>query len=499
MSPAGGAAARGPWRIASAALCALVVAWTGRASAEDYGPDLENHLQLIERYQSGDFETPVRAVVSWGPIWIRSTSRRLLDWCQDAPGGATAVHVRAAQGAFLLHTHAALAGRALGLRTPDHEEHVEAALQLLRWFRKGYREGSWPREARGLRPRDFYLALVSAEVLMQRPVTARTLAEESLRNEGHDPAMRLLVGCALETEAAIRRQSEGDWPDKVLREAERRFGEVLDEAPTLLEARLRLGWVLVRRGKAEKAQPFLETVADTPGDPGRRALAARPAGLRTGAGPPGARGGGAAHRGAPRPRPGVSAATARLASVGRRRGRGRARGAPALPGRKQSEAAREAAWRGAGEPDPPSLGTAGLLERGLGVVEAYRADAHPRRRRLGGRVGPTSHIRREGLATANHRQPVVDGARHAPIAEHHAPIPRPGAREVPDHGGAPLTRDVVRRAVHEVAVESHQVAGGQQAGSARGHVVIDDLDVAVERAGPRVGYVGVHRLRLTAR
>ena len=273
MSPGGGARARGPWRIAAAALCALVVASTGRVSAEDYGPDLETHLQLIERYQSGDFETPVRAVVSWGPIWIRSTARRLLDWCQDAPGGVTATHVRAAQGAFLLHTHAAVAGRALGLRTLDHEEHVEAALQLLRWFRKGYREGSWPREARGLRPRDFYLALVSAEILMQRPVTARTLAEESLRNEGHDPAMRLLVGCALETEAAIRRQSKGDWPDQVLREAERRFGEVLDEAPTLLEARLRLGWVLVRRGKAEKARPFLETVADTPGDPGRRALA----------------------------------------------------------------------------------------------------------------------------------------------------------------------------------------------------------------------------------
>jgi tetratricopeptide (TPR) repeat protein len=102
---------------------------------------------------------------------------------------------------------------------------------------------------------------------------ARALADESLRSESHDPAMRLLAACALETEAAIRRQSEGAWPDKTLREAERRFSEVLDEAPTLLEARLRLGWVLVRRGQAEKARPFLETVAETPGDPGRRALA----------------------------------------------------------------------------------------------------------------------------------------------------------------------------------------------------------------------------------
>ena len=256
-----------------ALLAGTALASIGPVAAEDYGPDLETYLLLIERYQSGDAETPVRAAGGWGPIWTRSAARRLLDWCKNAPGGAAAIHVRAAQGAFLLHTHAALAGQDLGLRTLDHEEHVEAALQLLRWFRKGYREGSWPREARGLRPRDFYLALASAELLNARPVTARTLADESLRSEGHDAEMHLLAGCAREMEAVIRRQSEGQWSDEALRDAERRFWKAVDDDPALLEARLRLGWVLVLRGRAEKARPFLETVAETPGDPGRRALA----------------------------------------------------------------------------------------------------------------------------------------------------------------------------------------------------------------------------------
>lgn len=256
-----------------ALMAGLALASVGPVAAEDYGPDLDDYLLLVEQYRSGDAESPLRAAGSWGPIWIESTAGRLLDVCRGAPGGGTASLVGVAQGAFLLHTHAALAGRDLGLRSPDHDAHVEAARRFLRWFRDRYREGSWPREARGLKPRDFYLALASAELVMARPATARALAEESLRNEGHDGEMRLLAGCAVETEALMRRQAEGHWPDDALRDAEHRFAQALGDDPALLEARLRLGWVLVRRGWAEKGRPLLETVAKTPGDDGRRALA----------------------------------------------------------------------------------------------------------------------------------------------------------------------------------------------------------------------------------
>ena len=149
MSLEGGAAAPWPCWLLAVALCAAALVPPGRVAAEDYGPDLEAYLLLIERYQSGDAEGPVRVAGSWGPIWIRSTVRRLLDWCKGAPGDATASHVRVAQGAFLLHTHAALAEHSLGLGASAHDEHVEAAHELLRWFRERYREGTWPREARG--------------------------------------------------------------------------------------------------------------------------------------------------------------------------------------------------------------------------------------------------------------------------------------------------------------------------------------------------------------
>jgi tetratricopeptide (TPR) repeat protein len=200
---------------------------------------------------------------------------RLVDWCRDAPGGGTIRHVRAAQGAFLLHAHTALAGPELGLRPLDYDAHAEAAHRLVRLIRDSYDDApsSWPGEARGLRPRDFYLALASSELLQGRPEVARDLAEESLWSEGDDGEMRLLAGCAVETAALVRRQSEGHWSEAALRDAQRRFDQALRQDPSLLEARLRLGWVLVRRGWEEKAQDHLQTVAETPGEDSRRALA----------------------------------------------------------------------------------------------------------------------------------------------------------------------------------------------------------------------------------
>jgi tetratricopeptide (TPR) repeat protein len=247
----------------------LSAAWP--LPAEDYGPDVETYRSLIGDYCHGDREQALRVVGSWGPIWIESTTGRLLHALEDTAG----TNVQAGQGAFLLHTHAALVGHELGLRGPDHEEHVEAALEFLRWFRDRYDDdpGSWPLEARGLSPRDFYLALASAELLVARFDIARELAEESLWGQKDDPEMRLLLGCAEEMEALIDRQAEGRWSDERLRRAEHRFRQALDGDPGLHEARLRLAWVLARRGQPERALPLLEAVARTPGDESRGSLA----------------------------------------------------------------------------------------------------------------------------------------------------------------------------------------------------------------------------------
>jgi hypothetical protein len=264
------------WRTGTSVLwVSLLTAMPLVLFAEDYGPDVETCRSLIEEYCRGDRAQAVRVVGSWGPVWIESTTERLLRTLEQTPGANMQASVRAAQGAFLLHAHVALAGNDVGLRGPDHDEHVDAALRFLRWLRDRYHDdpSSWPREARGLSPRDFYLALASAELLVARYDVARQLAKESTRGRSHDAEMWLLLGCAEEMEALIERQSEGRWSDQALRQAEHRFRQALDDDPGLLEARLRLGWVLARRGRPDRALPLLKAVAETPGDPTRRSLA----------------------------------------------------------------------------------------------------------------------------------------------------------------------------------------------------------------------------------
>jgi tetratricopeptide (TPR) repeat protein len=179
--------------------------------------------------------------------------------------------VRTAQGAFLLHTAAAQRANQLGLPFGESEEHIDWALRLLRWFRTRKQQ---PPEARGLRPRDFYMVLVSAELLAGHPDEASHLAEESLRSYEPDVRMQLLAGCAADMRALLlRRPGRGRRSDEDLRRAEERFRRVLDIHPENEAAQLRLGWVLVRRGRSADALPLLQAVVHGRGDEDRRFLA----------------------------------------------------------------------------------------------------------------------------------------------------------------------------------------------------------------------------------
>lgn len=271
-------------RVGVLALAAGIgLAMVGPSGAQEYGPDLETYRNIIEEYRAGHSEGPVGHMGGWGPIWVESTVDRLLRWCRKAPrepgrASEAQLYVRTALGAFLLHAHVALASHSLSLPMTDHDAHLDAAWRLLRWTRDMWEDapGSWPPEARGLRPRHFYLALASGELLLGRQGNAKELARESLGLERRDAAMRLLAGCAWEFEAAVRRveqRSGAEWDDHLLQKAERRFREALEDDPSLLEARLRLGWVLVRRGETKEARAHLTSVAEKSGDSGRRALA----------------------------------------------------------------------------------------------------------------------------------------------------------------------------------------------------------------------------------
>jgi tetratricopeptide (TPR) repeat protein len=161
-------------------------------------------------------------------------------------------------------------GHEAGFLRGDHGEHIDAALRLLRWF--GTRKEQ-PEEARRLRPRDYYLALASIELFVGRPGEADLLAEESLWSYDRDVTMQLLAGCAADMRALlVRRSRDRRRSDQDLQRAEERFRRVLDLDRENEAGRLRLGWVLVRRGRFDEARPLLEAVARGPGDDDRRFL-----------------------------------------------------------------------------------------------------------------------------------------------------------------------------------------------------------------------------------
>ncbi len=251
------------------ALVSLVATVPVRADPAD--EQLSTYIALVERYCSGARRPAIRELRTWGPVWIERRVDDLLRRCRRAERAEVVPWVRTAQGAFLLHVDTAMDGHDVGLLFGDHEDHIDAALRLLRWFRTRKEQ---PAEARGLRPRDFYMALVSAELLAGRPDEAGRLADESLRSYDRDVTMQLLAGCAAELRALLLRQPNRErWSELDLRRAEDWFRKVLDIDPENGEARLRLGWVLVRRGRPDEARRLLESVARGPGEEDRRFLA----------------------------------------------------------------------------------------------------------------------------------------------------------------------------------------------------------------------------------
>jgi hypothetical protein len=243
---------------------------TPLAEADTLDERFSKYLGLVERYRSGDREAAVGELGSWGPVWIRWGVDELLRRCERADWAEVRTWVQTAQGAFLLHVATAMYGHEGGFLRGDHDDHIDAAFRLLRWFG---RQKEQPEEARRLRPRDYYLALASVELLVGRPDEADRLAEESLQSYDRDVMMQILAGCAADMRALLVRRSRGGRrSDEDLEKAEERFRRVLGLDPENEAGRLRLGWVLVRRGRFEEARPLLEAVARGPADDDRRFL-----------------------------------------------------------------------------------------------------------------------------------------------------------------------------------------------------------------------------------
>jgi hypothetical protein len=226
------------------------------------------YLALVERHRSGAREAAVRELGTWGPTWIRWGADELLRRGESSDEADVRSWVRIAQGAFLLHVATSMYDHEAGLLRGHYGEHIDVALRLLRWFGD---QKEQPEEAKRLRPRDFYLALASVELLAGRPDEAFLLAEESLRSYDRDVAMRLLAACAADLRAFLISRG-GRRSERDLERAEDRYRRVLALDPENEAGRLRLGWVLVRRGRYGQARALLEAVARGAADDERRFL-----------------------------------------------------------------------------------------------------------------------------------------------------------------------------------------------------------------------------------
>jgi Tfp pilus assembly protein PilF len=265
-SPRTATGCRGLPGIVAALVLLSPVATAGQA-ADTLDERFSTYLGLVERYRSGVRDEAVRKLGTWGPVWIRWGVDELLRRGERADWADIRDWVRTAQGAFLLHVATAMYGHEGEFLRGDHDDHIHAALRLLRWF--GDRKEQ-PEEARGLRPRDFYLALASVELLAGRPNEADSLAEESLESYDRDVMMWLLVACTADMK--VRRSRGGRPSDEDLQNAGDRFRRVLALDPENEAGRLRLGWILVRRGRFDEARPLLEAAARRPLDEDRRFL-----------------------------------------------------------------------------------------------------------------------------------------------------------------------------------------------------------------------------------
>ena len=118
------------------------------------------------------------------------------------------------------------------------------------------------------------MALAAASLWLGDPATACSFAEDARRCAPLDAEAHLMLGCAAETRArelALGRQDSE--AERRRDEAERALSDALALDPGLQEARLRLGQLLVDRGRLVQAESLLDQVEAHAADDRQRYLA----------------------------------------------------------------------------------------------------------------------------------------------------------------------------------------------------------------------------------
>ena len=228
--------------------------------------DLTSYLAVAARFGSTDHSAAMGEILSWtlpeiggAAAGLRRQGRRLRA-VPEAPGD---IAFRTVEAAVLPARGGRFARRCRPRATTSGgcaPPHLGRAPRLV--TRGGGRAATHGHAiAERIDRRDFDVALAAASLALGFPATACSFAEEARRRAPLDAEVHLMLGCAAETRArelALRRQDSEAGRRR--EEAERALRDALALDPGLQEARLRLGQLLVDRGRLVEAESFLDQV-----------------------------------------------------------------------------------------------------------------------------------------------------------------------------------------------------------------------------------------------
>jgi tetratricopeptide (TPR) repeat protein len=237
--------------------------------------DLAGYLALAARYRSGDRLGAIREIGSWPSAEIdaaveqlRGEEERLIE-DEHSPEG---IPFRTVEAAVLLHAEAGLSALQIPLPA-DGSFNLSLARRMLDWSHRAARRQQPPIEPR-IDRREFHLAVGGMVLGLGVPQMASSLADEARRIAPLDPDVLLLDACVSEALALEHRVRHDDGRARQLfDEAEARLRDTLAVDPGRVEARLRLGHVLLEQGRSLEAEPPLERALEEASENRQRYLA----------------------------------------------------------------------------------------------------------------------------------------------------------------------------------------------------------------------------------
>jgi len=237
---------------------------------------LTDYLRVAAAYASANHAAALREIREWRPPEIAAAVadlRRRGDRLRAVPASPYDIAFGTVEAAVLMHAEAGLLA-VQQLSEAEADIHLRASWTLFEWSRQAAARARGLRIRERIDPRDFSLALAAAALAVGFPAAAHPFAEQARHAAPLDAEVQLVSGCVAEASAEEQllrhRASEAE---RLRDKADRAFRDALALESGLHEARLRLGRLLLVRGRLLEAEPLLMEVEAHGGDDRQRYLA----------------------------------------------------------------------------------------------------------------------------------------------------------------------------------------------------------------------------------